>query len=78
MKEKSYSELMKSGAMNRKKAKESYVLELYIEMILSEALLKAEKEKLSARIDKAIDLRDKKEFIRLSNEYNTLTKKFGT
>ncbi|MDZ5470238.1 IDEAL domain-containing protein [Bacillus sp. 31A1R] len=77
MKEKSYTELMKSGAM-KKKAKESYVLDLYIEMVLSEALLKAEKEKLTAKIDQAIDLRNKTEFLRLSNEYKKLTKRFGT
>lgn len=78
MKEKSYTELMKSGAMNRKRAKEAYVLNLYIDMILSEALLKSEKEQLSRRIDKAIDEQDKKTFIQLSTKYKELNKKFGT
>lgn len=78
MKEKSYTELMKSSAMNRKKAKESFVLDLYVEMLLSESLLKAEKEKLTKRIDQAIDERNRQEFFKLSNEYKQLTKRFGT
>lgn len=78
MKEKSYTELMKSSAMNRKKAKESFVLDLYVEMLLSESLLKAEKEKLSKRIDQAIDEKNKPEFFKLSKEYKLLTKRFGT
>jgi uncharacterized protein YpiB (UPF0302 family) len=78
MKEKSYTELMKSGAMNRKRAKEAYVLNLYIDMILSEALLVSEKEQLSKRIDKAIDEKDKKAFLQLSTKYKELNKRFGT
>ncbi|MDQ0153796.1 IDEAL domain-containing protein [Robertmurraya andreesenii] len=78
MKENSYTELMKSGAMNRKRAKEAYVLNLYIDMILSEALLKSEKEKLLKRIDKAIDEQDEGSFLKLSRSYRELNKKFGT
>lgn len=78
MKEKSYTELMKSGAMNRKRAKEAYVLNLYIDMLLSEAILKSEKEKLSQRIDKAIDEKDRKTFTILATKYKELNKKFGT
>ena len=78
MKERSYSELMKSGAMNRKREKEAYVLNLYIDMILSEALLNTEKEKLTKRIDQAIDERDKKTFLQLSSQFRELNKRFGT
>lgn len=78
MREQSNTELMKSGAMNRKRSKEAYVLNLYIDMILSEALLKSEKEKLSKRIDKAIDEQDKKTFLQLATKYKELNKKFGT
>lgn len=78
MKEKSYTELMKSGAMNRKRAKEAYVLNLYIDMILSEALLKIEKEELSKQIDKAIDEHDKGTFLTLSAKYKELIQRFGT
>ena len=44
MKENSYTELMKSNAMNKKK--KDYVQNLYIEMLLTEALLKSRKRKI--------------------------------
>jgi uncharacterized protein YpiB (UPF0302 family) len=47
-------------------------------MLLSESLLKAEKERLSKRIDQAIDEKNKPEFFKLSKEYKLLTKRFGT
>ncbi|MGG0719174.1 IDEAL domain-containing protein [Robertmurraya massiliosenegalensis] len=78
MKEKSYTELMKSGAMNPKRAKEAFMLNLYVDMILSEALLKSEKEKLSLQIDQAIDKKDKKTFLKLSTQYIELNQRFGT
>lgn len=74
MKEKSYTD----GKAHGKKAKETFVLDLYVEMLLSESLLKAERERLSSKIDRAIDNRDRHEFFRLSHEYKNLTKKFGT
>ncbi|MBU8877402.1 IDEAL domain-containing protein [Bacillus sp. FJAT-29790] len=78
MNEKSYTELMKASAMKRKKLKESYVLDLYIDMMLSEVLLKNEKEKLMKEIDDAIDEGNKPVFISLTNRYKELTKRFGT
>lgn len=78
MKDHSYTELAKSNAMNKKKLKEGYMLDLYIEMFLAEILLKAEKEKLINKIDKAIDERNQKSFIELSNQYKELSKRFGT
>ena len=77
MKEKSYTELMKSNAM-KKKLKEGYMLDLYIDMFLSEVVLKAEKEKLLARIDQAIDERNQESFNVLSQQYKELNKRFGT
>lgn len=78
MKEKSYTELMKSSAMKRKQQKESYVLDLYIDMLLSEILLNSEKEKLMKKVDAAIDEGNKQAFIHLSNQYKELSKRFGT
>ena len=78
MKDHSYKELTKSNAMNKKKLKEGYMLDLYIEMFLAEILLKAEKEKLINKIDKAIDERNQKSFMELSNQYKELSKRFGT
>lgn len=78
MKEKSYSNLMKSGAMNRQLEKETFVQNLYIEMFLREIQLKSEKEKLQQKIDAAIDLRQKDLFMQLSKQLNELNKRFGT
>jgi uncharacterized protein YpiB (UPF0302 family) len=78
MKDHSYTELTKSNAMNKKKLKEGYMLDLYIEMFLAEILLKAEKEKLLDKIDAAIDERNQKSFMELSDQYKELSKRFGT
>lgn len=78
MNEKSYTELMKIGAMKRNQRKENYVQDLYIEMLLSEIQLNLEKEKLLEKIDFAIDHRDKKTFYLLSGELTALYKRFGT
>ncbi|MEH7116400.1 IDEAL domain-containing protein [Neobacillus vireti] len=78
MNDKSYSELMKIGAMKRTRMKENFVQDLYIEMLLSEIQLNVEKEKLLRKIDSAIDTRDKKTFQLLSNELININKRFGT
>ena len=39
MKEKSYAELMKASAMKRKRKKEAFVLDLYVDMVISDAIL---------------------------------------
>jgi uncharacterized protein YpiB (UPF0302 family) len=78
MKDKSYSNLMKSGAMSRQAEKELFVQNLYIEMLLREIQLKSEKEKLQKKIDSAIDLRNKETFMHLSKQLNELNTRFGT
>lgn len=78
MKEKSYSEIMKASVMKRIKAKETFVLELYVDMLISEIQLQTRKEKLLSRIDKAIDDRDKPLFLTLTEELKDLNKQFGT
>ncbi len=78
MNEKSYAELMKLGAMKRNKMKENYVQDLYIDMLLSEIQLTIEKDKLLKKIDSAIDVRDKKTFLRLSQQLKEINKRFGT
>ncbi|MBV7508572.1 IDEAL domain-containing protein [Bacillus sp. sid0103] len=78
MNEKSYTELMKLGAMKRNRLKENFVQDLYIEMLLSEIQLTVEKEKLLQKIDAAIDGRDKKLFLQLSGQLKEINKKFGT
>lgn len=78
MNEKSYTELMKKGAMKRKKRKETYVLDLYIDMMLAEILMNVEKEILIKKIDAAIDEGNKPVFIKLSKQYKQLIERFGT
>ncbi|WP_059172958.1 IDEAL domain-containing protein [Bacillus sp. FJAT-27445] len=77
MKEKSYTELMKIGAMKREKAKESSLQELYIEMLLNEIQLNIEKEKLMRNIDKALEQGDKPAFMSLTRSLAKLKKRFG-
>ena len=67
MKENSYTELMKSSAMNKKK--KDYVQNLYIEMLLTEALLKREKEKLYVHINQSLDERNEKAFKKFSAQF---------
>ncbi|MDL0434662.1 MULTISPECIES: IDEAL domain-containing protein [unclassified Niallia] len=76
MNEKSYTELTKLSAMNRHKAKETYVKELYIDMLLTEIQWNLEKASLMTQIDHAIDERNEAEFIRLSKLYTDLCKRF--
>jgi uncharacterized protein YpiB (UPF0302 family) len=78
MNEKSYTELMKLGAMKRNKMKENFIQDLYIDMLLSEIQLTIEKEKLLRKIDFAIDQRDRKLFLFLSGQLKEINKRFGT
>jgi uncharacterized protein YpiB (UPF0302 family) len=78
MNEKSYTELMKLGAMKRNKMKENFVQDLYIDMLLLEIQLTTEKEKLLRKIDLAIDHRDRKTFLLLSGQLKEITKRFGS
>ncbi|CAM5729048.1 hypothetical protein SAFG77S_11023 [Streptomyces afghaniensis] len=76
MNDKSYTEFTKLSS--QKKNTNTYVKDLYIEMLLSEIQLKNEKANLMSLIDKAIDEHDRKTFNELSNEFNLLCKRFGT
>lgn len=78
MKDKSYTELMKISAMNRSQAKENFIQNLYIDMLLVEIQLNSEKEKLIEKIDKAIDHNDKETFLLLSKKFIELNKRFGS
>lgn len=64
--------------MNRSQAKENFVQNLYIEMLLVEIQLNSEKEKLIEKIDKAIDGNDKATFLDLSQKFIELNKRFGS
>lgn len=76
--EKSFTELMKSYAMNRTSGEKDFILNLYVEMVLSEAILLSEKEKLLNKIDHALDTRNQESFYALSKQLIHLNEKFGT
>lgn len=76
--EHSYTEMMKSTGLQKQTGKETFMLELYIDMMLQEALLKNEKEKLLKRIDHALDQKNEELFNQYSNELKEINKRFGT
>lgn len=75
--EQSYTEMMKSTAMQKHLGKETFILELYVDMMLQEALLKNQKEKLLHKIDEALDQRDEELFNHYCKDLQKLLKKFG-
>ncbi|WP_050614261.1 IDEAL domain-containing protein [Bacillus testis] len=75
--EQSYTEMMKATSKNKQAATDTFMLELYVDMILQEALLKAQKEKLLQKIDDALDHRDHTLFSTYCQELIQLNKKFG-
>ncbi|MGM9924018.1 MAG: IDEAL domain-containing protein [Bacillus sp. (in: firmicutes)] len=76
--EQSYTEMMKSNGMHKHSGKETFMLELYVDMMLQEALLKNEKNKLLLKIDEALDQRDRELFHHYCTELAEINKKFGT
>jgi uncharacterized protein YpiB (UPF0302 family) len=78
MNEKSQTELMQLSTTSNNQVKENFIQNLYIDALLVEIQLKAEKEKLARKIDEALDQRDKSTFLQLSRQMNELNKKFGT
>jgi uncharacterized protein YpiB (UPF0302 family) len=78
MNEKSQTDLMQLSTTNKNQIKENFIQNLYIEALLVEIQLKAEKEKLARKIDEALDQRDKDKFLHLARQMNELNKRFGT
>ena len=64
--------------MKKQSGTETFMLELYVNMMLQEALLKNEKEKILLQIDHSLDQKDRKSFLRYSKQLQEITKKFGT
>ncbi|MGE6260974.1 IDEAL domain-containing protein [Heyndrickxia sporothermodurans] len=74
---KSYTDLVKAYAMTQIK-NEKFMAEIYAEMILNELLLTKRKEQLVKKIDLALDRKDKKAFLLLTDELMDIEKQFGT
>ena len=76
--ESSYTETTKNTSMKKQSGTETFMLDLYVNMMLQEALLKNEKEKILLQIDHSLDQKDRKSFLRYSKQLQEITKKFGT
>lgn len=70
--DKSYHEKMKEHAMKRLHKNETFVKDIYIQMVIDEALFNSRKNKLEERINKALDTKNYESFLTLSKEYNKL------
>ncbi|MCP3742548.1 IDEAL domain-containing protein [Rossellomorea sp. BNER] len=75
-KKKSYTEMMKACAMTRKSATDLSMMDVYIDMILSEILLNSKKEKLEQKINDALDERNEEDFLVLSHQLKDLHQQF--
>ena len=76
--EKPYTEMMKSSSRGKQAGKDTFMLELYVDMMLQEAILKSEKARLLRKIDKSLDERNEEYFTYYTNELMKLNKKFGS
>ena len=76
--ESSYTETTKNAAMHKQSGTETFMLELYVNMMLQEALLKSEKEKLLLKIDDALDQKNEEQFMKYSKQLQEVMKQFGT
>ncbi|ALC80661.1 MULTISPECIES: IDEAL domain-containing protein [Bacillus] len=73
MKEKkTYAELMKSRNTQKGNELDVTMLDVYIQMVLDEALFTRRLTTLTEKINKALDNRDEEAFIALSREYQKL------
>jgi uncharacterized protein YpiB (UPF0302 family) len=70
--EKSYTEIMKSRGNVKNKKKDATMLDVYIQMIIDEALFIRKKFLLNEEINKAIDTGNKELFLELASEYKKL------
>lgn len=72
--EKSYTEIMKARGKMKKKDTEMTIVDIYIQMIIDEALFKRKKDLLEEKINAAIDAGDRILFNELADKYKELLK----
>jgi uncharacterized protein YpiB (UPF0302 family) len=63
---------MKNAVQQEQRKTKVVVKEMYLQMILDEALYNRKKSQLVQAINAALDRRDQEEFLQLSEEYNKL------
>ena len=69
---KSYADQKKSNDLDLSQTEGNYVLDVYIQMIIDEALFNYQKEFLQKQIDDALDLKDRFQFYLLTEQYKKL------
>lgn len=67
--EKSYTELMKSKAQEKRVSRESFMVNMYVQMVIDEAIFLFQKQRFLEKIDAAIDANNKVLFQSLCAEY---------
>lgn len=70
--ESSYKENMKKSAMEVERQEDRFMMEIFSQMVIDEAVLKSKLEKLLSAIDDALDRKDEEKFYELSQEYKEL------
>jgi uncharacterized protein YpiB (UPF0302 family) len=75
--EKSYTELMKAKKMNKKVSVETYMMNVYVQMIIDESLFHYHKNLLQSKIDCALDANDPSLFHTLSIKYKRFLRDWG-
>lgn len=69
---KSYADQKKSNGLDLSSPESNYVLDVYIQMIIDEALFNYEKDLLQKQIDDALDSKDQIQFYLLTEQYKKL------
>lgn len=69
---KSYADQKKGNGLDLSQNEGNYVLDVYIQMIIDEALFNYQKDLLQKQIDDALDLNDQIQFYLLTEQYKKL------
>ncbi|WP_167578558.1 IDEAL domain-containing protein [Jeotgalibacillus proteolyticus] len=74
---KSFAEFMNESTVPQKQSSEMTMMEIYVDMVLNEILIKHRKEQLLTAINEALDQKDREAFMSYSAELNTLEDTHG-
>ncbi|AJD90686.1 hypothetical protein JMA_13690 [Jeotgalibacillus malaysiensis] len=74
---KSFAEFMNESTVPQKQSSEMTMMEIYVDMVLNEILVRHRKEQLVTAINEALDNKDQDAFMKYSAELNTLEDTHG-
>ncbi len=74
---KSFAEFMNESTVPQKQSSEMTMMEIYVDMVLNEILVRHRKEQLVTAINEALDNKDQDAFMKYSSELNTLEDTHG-